>query len=564
MKDPTVKWLWKVVGRHKLNIALLLFIQATLGISSVIFALVLRYVIDNASDGSKHGFFSCFALLILIISVQIVLRAAVRRVEESSRASIENACKRRLFNCLMKKDYAAVTAVHSAEWLNRLTSDTTVCANSAVEIIPGAVGMLVKMIGALVMMIVIEPKFALILFPGGAAMILITYLFRKILKRLHKKVQESDGKLRIFLQEHLENLLIVKSFSAEKISSSECEEKMALHKAARMKKNAFSNSCNIGFAAAMNGMYLIGLGYCGWGIIQGTVTYGTLMAIMQLIAQIQTPFANITGYLPRLYAMTASAERLMEAEGYPDDCPDGALSADEIRNFYVNDFTAIGLDKAEFAYRDGKDILGGADVVIKKGEFTAFTGQSGCGKSTMLKLLMCFYPLKSGERYILDKNGVHLPLTSQWHRLFAYVPQGNHLMCGTIRNVVTFSATDCDCGRLRRALDIACASEFIDTLDGGDEYVLGEKGSGLSEGQMQRIAIARAVYSDAPLLLLDESTSAVDEMTERRLLENIRNLTDKTVLIVTHRPAALEFCSKIITMTENGIEIGDINEKSIL
>ena len=191
------------------------------------------------------------------------------------------------------------------------------------------------------MLLVIEPKFAFILIPGGVLLIILTYAFRKILKRLHKAIQEKDGKLRVFLQERLSSLVIVRTFSAENQTNIEAEQKMYEHKEARMKRNHFSNICNMGFSSAMNSMYLLGLGYCGMGIISGTVSYGTLTAVLQLISQIQSPFANITGYLPKFYAMTASAERLREAENFADDCIRKTIESHEIRCFYENNFSAV-------------------------------------------------------------------------------------------------------------------------------------------------------------------------------------------------------------------------------
>ena len=190
------------------------------------------------------------------------------------------------------------------------------------------------------------------------------------------------------------------------------------------------------------------------------------------------------------------------------------------------------------------------DLEIQKGEYVAFTGHSGCGKSTLLKLLMCLYPLDAGERYI---QGVHgkTPLTSAWRGLFAYVPQGNQLMSGDHpgdRGLWRPGRHGAGEERLARALDIACAGEFVSGLEQGLDTCLGERGCGLSEGQMQRIAIARAVFSDRPVLILDECTSSLDEETERRLLANLRQMTDKTVLIITHRPAALEICDRRIEM----------------
>ena len=322
----------------------------------------------------------------------------------------------------------------------------------------------------------------------------------------------------------------------------------------------FSNLCNIGFSAAINGMYLFGVCYCGYGILIGTITYGTLTAITQLIAQIQAPFANISGYLPRFYAMTASAERLMEAENFEDDCPEGALSMEDIAAFYRDKLAGMGMKNASFTYYPSSDnvtslskdtmpvVLKDLTFDVKKGEYIAFTGHSGCGKSTVLKMLMCVYPPDEGERYIRCNDGTERVMDSRWRRLFAYVPQGNQLMSGTVRDIVSFadSKAASDEDRINKALKIACADEFIEKLENGIDTVLGERGKGLSEGQMQRIAIARAVFSGSPVLMLDEATSALDENTERRLLQNLRSMTDMTVMIVTHRPAALEICDRVL------------------
>lgn len=561
VRQTAVRWLWQVTGKRKAAIAGLTVLQMVLGVSGVAFALALREVIDAAAAGDPKGFGHGLLWATGIAAGQILLRAVLRHWEERTRADLENACKRRLFGVLLHKDYASVTAVHSGEWLNRLTSDTAVCAAGAVDILPGAAGMAVKLLAALSMMLVLEPGFVYLLLPGGAVLLLLTCLFRKTLKALHKQMQTADGKVRVFLQEHLESLLIVRSFSAERRTLAGAEERMDAHRSARMARIRFSNLCNSGFSAAMNGMYLLGLGYCGYGILQGKYSYGTLMAVLQLIGQLQMPLAGITGFLPKFYAMTASAERLSEAEAFAEDCPEGAKTDEEIRAFYENGSAGLGFAGASFAYRsrEGERVLENISVILKKGSFTAITGHSGCGKSTLLKLLMCLYPLQSGERFLIGKDGTHIPLTAQWHRLFAYVPQGSQLLSGSIGDAVSFSEKAPDEERLARALHIACA-DFAETL--GTETQLGERGQGLSEGQLQRLAIARAIYSDAPVLLLDESTSALDGETEQRLLCNLRQLTDKTVILVTHRPAALDICDTIIHMHENGVEINDADTGS--
>lgn len=566
MKNNAIKWLYAVPEKKKWYIAALMLVQALYGASGVLYALLLRNMVDSAASHNSKEFWIQVVLTVLLVIGQIAVRAVIRWLTELSKASLENIFKKRLLRNILKKDFASVNAVHSGEWLNRLTNDTVVVAESYVEILPGLAGMVVKLISALVMVVILDSRFAVIILPAGVALLFMTYAFRKVLKKLHKSVQENDGKLRIYLQERISSLMIIRSFAAEEQTETEAIQKMQAHKNARMKKTRFSNLCNIGFGTAMNGMYLFGAVYCGYGILTDTITFGTLTAITQLISQIQSPFANITGYLPKFYAMTASAERLMEIEQFENEGVQ-PLVLNEVNEFYAESLRSFGLKNAKFTYYpnvenigaltkdDQPIVLNDISVEIQKGEYVAFTGHSGCGKSTVLKLLMSIYRLDGGERYVRDNKGGVEELNSKWHRLFAYVPQGNQLMSGTIRDVVSFAdrSQSADDEKIMQALKIACADDFVCDLENGIDTLLGERGTGLSEGQMQRIAIARAVFSDSQIMLLDEATSALDELTEKRLLENLRSMTDKTVVIVTHRPAALDICDRVLEFKENGV-----------
>ena len=558
----TLKWLWHVTGNYKGGVAALFAVQVTFGLCGVASAMLFRALIDCAVGGQQTGFFLMALLLAGLFLGEDLLGVFNRFLYEWTRASLENRLKGRLFSCLLHKDYAAVTAVHSGEWVSRLTSDTVVVAGGIIDILPSLGGMLARLIGALAALFILEPAFFYILIPAGLLMILVTASLRKILKRLHKQIQEANGEVLSFLQERLGSLMIVRVFSMEKQTIGDAIQRMNKHKAARIKRNHFSNLCNFGFNLIVDCGYLLGAVYCGYGILQGTISYGTFTAILQLIGQVQSPFASITGVIPQYFAMTASAERLIEAEIYPDDGNKKMVSEQKIHQFYQEEFKGIGVRDASFSYRTNKHqendrltVLENVNLEIQKGEYVAFTGHSGCGKSTLLKLLMCLYPLDSGERYIrAAKAGqaVEYPLTAAWRGLFAYVPQGNQLMSGTIREVVAFGDPDAmqQEGRLAQALKIACADEFVMTLEHGVDTRLGERGAGLSEGQMQRISIARAIFSDRPILILDEATSSLDEATEQQLLTNLRQMTDKTVLIITHRPAALKICDRNIDMTE--------------
>lgn len=534
LSKSTLQYLREVTGNKKKYFLILIIVQILQGMSGVCFALLLRIVIDSAVVHDGRLLIRNICLFIGLICLQMLFSALLRYYNELSKSTFENSCKARLFQQILSKDYSYVTSVHSAEWMNRLTSDTVVVSTGLTEIVPGIAGMVAKMIGALSMIIVLEPRFVFIIGIGGIFMIVLISIFRKELRAYHKVMQEKDGKVRIFLQEHLNSLMIVKVFTKEQDTYKQSLQTMEEHQRARMDKTRFSNICNIGFSFMMNGAYVLGAIYSVVGIYHGTVSYGTLMAMLQLINQIQSPFANITSYIPKYYAMIASSERLLEIESSVQD---------RIENNGCMDFESISLANINFSYEKSREeILNDFSFTLHKGECVGFTGPSGCGKSTVLKVLLSLYPITSGKKTIFY-NDKEDELTSKYRYLFSYVPQGNQLMSGTIKDVVTFSNVENE-EKIWNALKIACASEFVQKLPDGLDTKLKERGSGISEGQMQRLAIARAIYSNRPILLLDEATSALDINTEKQVLSNLKEMKDITVIIITHRLEALSICTR--------------------
>ncbi len=595
-----LRYLSEVTGRLKGNIAYLAVSRAVLAGISVYYALLLRTVIDAAVAGDRTAFFSGIVRFVVLAAIQITLQAVNRWLRAKTNAVLDKRIKSRLYHALLTRDYASVAAVHSGEWMNRLTGDAGTVAGTVVSLIPNVVGMLVRLVGSLLVIAMLEPRFLYVILPAAALVVLVSAGFRNILRSMYLAIRESEGRLRVFLQESLTNLLVVRCYSAEKEMAGRAEERMDEAIATRMRRVRFSNFCNTGYTAVMRCVSVLVVAFCGYGILLGTMTYGTFTAISTLIGQAEGPISNLSGILPRYYAMMASVDRLLEAEGYAEE-KEPSYDLTEIRRRYGEDFAGLSLEHLRFSYLPPvKGKRGNMPIVLKdvslevaKGDYVALVGPSGCGKSTLLKLLMSLYPPDDGEcRVLLNEEAtavsgstaegadrgkpaqaaavqdreipvqsaaVQEPLDSRWRRLFAYVPQGNQLMTGTIREILAFSDEEAmrRDEELWQALRTACAEEFVVELEEGLDAELGERGAGLSEGQMQRLAIARAVFSDRPVLLLDECTSSLDAETEEKLLLNLRRMTDRTVLIVTHRKAALSICDKIVEFTADGCKVSE-------
>ena len=554
VKNPAMSWIFGVSGKLKLGVLLLVLLNSAISISAVAFALVLREAIDGAVSGNKMVFLKFVIILGLIMVGQIAASGVIRFLDEYVRSGMENVIKTRLYETILSRKYSAITAFHTGELLNRITNDAVVVADGFVQIIPGIIAMLVKLAGAAAVLFVLDYRFSIIFFAGGGLVLIFTTLFRRVMKKLHKDVQAADGVLRSYLSENLGSLMVLKTFGAERKSIDTSKQYMDKHRFMRMKRNRFSNICNVGFGLVMNGGYIFGLCWCSFGILHGSITYGTLSAVLQLVDQLWAPLANMTGYLPKFYGMLSSAERCMELETLEEEHVESQFSRDYCRELY-KDMTAIECKNITFRYEDDI-ILENADISIGKGELITIMGNSGAGKSTLLKLLLAIYEPEKGTLEIKTEKESYA-LTEKYRKMFAYVPQGNFLMSGNVTSAIASlddTSADVDMDKVKAVAHIACADTFVEKLEHGYDTLIGERGMGISEGQAQRLAIARALYTDAPVLLLDEATSALDEQIEKNVLKNIRELTDKTVIIVSHRKAVLEVCDRCVVLEDKHFE----------
>lgn len=545
----TIKWIKNVLGKRIWMIAVLGCVQSVLAISGIAFALLMRRTIDSAVEGDYQRFIQAVVAMGFLILSQMIMRWLNRYFEDDTQAVFENRLRQRVFEGILKREYCVIKGYHTGDLMNHLTSDTTVIAEGAVSLLPSFLSMMVRICGVLLVMYSIEPWIALVFLSGGCAVAISTMLPRSWQKRLHKKVQEADGQVRSFLQESLESLLVIHAFGCEAKIESENEDKMTQHRVARKKRNHAFNLLGTGFRFLIQCGYLFGFVWCGIGILEGRITYGTLTAVIQLIGQIQTPFASLGSTFPKYSSMIASAERLMEiVEG---EGKEYSLRQEMTREEAYAQLREISFEDVSFAYNQDRIVLMNETFSVNRGEFVAMIGSSGIGKSTIMKLLLSVYQPDEGEIKVRLQDKV-VGLDELPAGMFAYVPQGNYLMSGPIWKVVGFAEKSdvIDRDRVEAACIAACADEFIKQLPDGYDTVLGERGDGLSEGQMQRLAVARAVYSGCPILLLDEATSALDADTEARMISSLKQMSDYTVFLVTHRKDVWELCDRVLERKE--------------
>lgn len=542
----TLRWIWNVSGKAKRNVFLLVAVKILHSLTGVLYALLLQQVVDSATGQIDRSLWVSLAYFGGLIVLTIGLQAIVRYLSEKSKAQLEKTFRQRLFSQLLGRDYAGVCATHTGEWMNRMTSDVNVVTSGVTQIVPDFSGSLIRIFSAAAALMLMMPGLVVALLIGGGAIAVVSLVFRRILKNYHTKIQSSDGKVRSFIQESLQGLPVIHSFNREVGMQETATELMDTHMQLRLKRMHFVNFCNVVIRSALLGAQFLGVALCGWMILKGQITYGAMSAILHLVSQLESPLAGISKYIPQYYSMLGSAERLMEPESYAADAETTPKSAKEIREFYQNDFVALHLRDVSFAYKDNEKIrvLDQVSFTLQKGQSLAITGESGCGKSTLLKLLLGLYKTNQGEVALETVTGGHIALDTGYRSLFAYVPQGNLLFSGTVREMLSFSDKSLmnDDEKLWNALRVAAADEIIAQRPEGLDAVLGEAGRGFSEGQIQRLAIARAILFERPILLFDEATSSLDEETERKVLSNIKEMTGYTVILVTHKEASRNAC----------------------
>ena len=508
------------------------------------YVYISKSLVDVASGVGEGGARELVLLgcaMVLTILLRIAFQSCISYVESKAEIKIANSLRQREFDKLMhlKSDYRKHW--HSGDLVNRMQSDVSAVASSIGHVIPNLTGAVLKFSAAFAYMLVLEARLAWLL-----VLVIPVGVFggRFVLRRtraLTLAVREGDGKVQSHVQESVQHLPVIQGLEYGANSSSELEMIQNDFYSKIMRRTRFSIVARILTALAFSLGYAIAFLWGVRGIWLGSVSFGLMTAFLQLVGQIQRPLLEMSEQLPSLFHCSASIDRLMEIEAMPGEEEGEALMMDGI--------AGVRLENLSFHYPDGEEmIFDNFSHDFKPGSRTAVIGETGIGKSTLIKLLMSLLQADSGKITLYDLKGDCAEASSRTRCNMVYVPQGNTLFSGSIRENLLMGKPDADESQMREALHRA-AADFVDRMPEGLDSQCFEAGGGLSEGQAQRIAIARALLRPGSILLLDEFSSALDPETEELLLERLNDgSSDKTMIFITHRERVADYCDSILRL----------------
>ena len=546
-------WLFERVKPYRGRIGLLVVFNIISSLLVAVNAYVSKALMDTAVAGDKQGLTKISIAVIAVLVFQLFLRLAHNLTDTRLRLDMETDFRSYFIRNLFDKDYLKITSYHSGDLMTRLTNDTNGVINGLVSIIPNTVGFALRIAVAFVSLCLLDKRLAFIFSGIGLAIFFGTRLFRRFFKDMYHKSQKAESAVRSFSQEIISNLLVVSVFDAAEDVTKKEDELLKDSADIRWHRTKIYSGAGAVLSLGMRGAYMLVCIFCAFKLLSDSITYGTITAILQLVNQLQTPFRNLSGVMPAYYQLLASSERILEIISIEGE--EEVTEKCDVREFYSS-LKTVEFDGISFNYGND-DVLENTSLSLEKGEFAAITGISGIGKSTMMKMMLGVLHPNEGTVHFNTENGDFAP-GKKYRNLFSYVPQGNMLLSGTIYENITFMSPDKTDEEIRNAIRLSCSEEFISELPDGLNTVIGERGRGLSEGQVQRLAIARAILHGAPIILLDEATSALDEATEEKVLNNIRSIEGITCVIVSHKKAALAVCDKEIRIENKKFNVIDL------
>lgn len=549
MRKDCFRWIYVQIEPRIPALLLLAILNITESFLSVQFALKTQAVIDSAIGGNGEYFKQTIMHLGGVIVFSILSGTLALHVNRQLIADMDRDFKRNIVHKILRSDYCEISKFHSGDLVNRMNGDVHTVYAGVLTLVSTTTVMVTSLVSVVAALAKLAPIFTVAIVCISMGIAFVTLLIQKKMKQLQKDSSAAHGRINGFLQESISKLLVVQALDVapeiEKRADAHMEEKWQIQ---RKQKN-MSLFMNLATRVLSYLGAFVTLVWCAIQLLNGHISFGQLTAITQLVGRLQSPMLSLPGMIPQVVSIMASCERLMEIE---EIALQPSVADENIEHIY-EDMTGITAKGLTFSY-DRDKVLNDVSFSLPKGGLTVITGISGAGKSTLLKLLLGIYRPNSGGLYI-EKGEEEISLTRSVRKLFSYAPQGNLLLSGTLRDNLLLTKPDATKEELEKAIYVSAMDAYISQLPEGLDTRLGENGAGLSEGQAQRLSLARAVLSGAPILLLDEVTSALDAHTEQVVLERICSLKDRTCIAVTHRPAALEMADYQLVVSEKEITL---------
>ena len=541
-----IKWYIQAARPYWKQMSIMLLCNLLIAGCAVGYVFVSKKLVDVAvalfkSGGAGRELGVWAAAMIAIVLVRILLNAVRSFAQTTTEVKFKNALRRRLFDSLMHLRNESAVRLHSGDLLNRMLEDVRVVSSAFAVSIPSLIGTVFQLIAALAYLIILDWRLALVIIvvvPGGMAV--GKFVTRRI-RNLTSDIRKSDASVQSHLQESIQHLSLLQSLEYTDVSTSELDGLQGTLYGNELKRVKFSVTSRMLIGLAMQAGQVITFLWGAFGISTGAITYGMMTAFLQLVGQVQRPIIELSTKLPSLIHSSASIDRLNEIENLPhEEVGDPVL---------LEGVVGVKLEDVSFAYADSeKDVLEDFSFDFAPGSRTAIVGPTGVGKSTLIRILLSFLNPRKGkvDLYVAGQDPIAVSPSTRCN--LVYVPQGNSLFSGTIRENLLMGNPEADDSQLESALRTA-AADFVFGLPAGLETQCFEAGGGLSEGQAQRIAIARALLRPGAVLLLDEFSSALDAETETKLLERLTTaLPDHTMIFITHREKVIEYCNSVLRM----------------
>lgn len=546
------KWIFSYSAKYKWIIVyytIMGLLSSTLGLVS---SVVSKYLIDIITGYQYNRLWILIVAMVGSTAFSLVTSSIVGRISLKISIYVNNDIQKDIFNKIIDADWQQVSAYQNGDLLNRFNSDVNTISSNAVSWVPNVIVNLYSFLATFFVILYYDVTMALFAFISAPVLLLVSRRVMRKLRAYQKRVLEMNSGMMSFETETFYNFDSIKSFGVTGYYSDELKDWQKKYKDYNLDYNLYSIKMNIGLTGLSTGVSLAAFGYCLFRMWTGDISYGTMTLFLSQSSKLSSGFSTLISIFPSMINSAVSAHRIREIVDLPKEVHDPE-SLEKMRPLAEQGFT-VHMRSVEFAYQENDDVIVNSDFVAKPNEIVAIVGPSGQGKTTMLRLILGLIHPQQGETYLEAADGTRFAMNADLREFFSYVPQGNTLVSGTIADNLRVVKREASDEEIIEALKIACAWEFIEKLEDGIDSKLGERGRGFSEGQAQRIAIARAVLRDAPVMLLDEATSALDEVTEERVLHNIiKQRPNKTCIVSTHRPSVLSMCQRIYRVVDRQI-----------